>query len=392
MVGPPSHVAAGTALARGAMSTHRSPGNGGPAPVFCVIGAGHGGLAMAGHLGLMGFEVRIFNRHAARLEAIQLRGGIEMVGDEVDGFGPVALATDEIGAAMDGADVIMVVIPATGHEDVAERCAPHLKPNQIVVLNPGRTLGAVAFYQALLRAGGCTDGAIAETQTFLYASRVIGPGQARIFGIKNSVPLATLRAHRIPRCLAVVQKAFPQFVPGDNVFKTSFNNIGAVFHPAIMLLNTGWVEDPADFEFYFQGASQSTAKVLEKVDEERVAVAGALGWHAVTAREWLYLAYNAVGRTLREAMRGNPGYKGILAPKRMEMRYITEDVPCSLVPMSSLGKKFGVPTPMIDALITMASTMHEVDYFRRGRTVEKLGLADLSLKQLRALAIGQPTS
>jgi len=347
---------------------------------------------MAGHLGLMGFEVRIFNRHAARLEAIQLRGGIEMVGDEVDGFGPVALATDEIGAAMDGADVIMVVIPATGHEDVAERCAPHLKPNQIVVLNPGRTLGAVAFYQALLRAGGCTDGAIAETQTFLYASRVIGPGQARIFGIKNSVPLATLRAHRIPRCLAVVQKAFPQFVPGDNVFKTSFNNIGAVFHPAIMLLNTGWVEDPADFEFYFQGASQSTAKVLEKVDEERVAVAGALGWHAVTAREWLYLAYNAVGRTLREAMRGNPGYKGILAPKRMEMRYITEDVPCSLVPMSSLGKKFGVPTPMIDALITMASTMHEVDYFRRGRTVEKLGLADLSLKQLRALAIGQPTS
>lgn len=374
------------------MDPHGSSGNSVSPPVFCVLGAGHGGLAMAGHLGLMGFEVRIFNRNAARLEAIRLRGGIEMVGDEVDGFGRVALATDDIAAALDGADVIMVVIPATGHEEVAQLCAPHLKQNQIVVLNPGRTLGAVAFYQALARAGGCADGIIAETQTFLYASRVIGPGQARIFGIKNSVPLATLRAHRIPRCLAVIQQAFPQFVPGDNVFKTSFNNIGAVFHPAIMLLNTGWVEDPADFEFYLQGASPSTTKVLEKVDEERVAVAGALGWHAVTAREWLYLAYSAVGKTLREAMRANPGYKGIVAPKRMEMRYLTEDVPCSLVPMSSLGRKFGVPTPMIDALITMASAMHEVDYFRTGRTVEKLGLSDLNLKQLRALAIGQPAS
>jgi opine dehydrogenase len=373
------------------MRADGSSGAGSDRPVFCIIGAGHGGLAMAGHLGLMGFEVRIFNRHPARLEAVQLRGGIEVVGEQVDGFGRVALATDDIGKALDGSDVIMVVVPATAHEDVARLCAPHLKPEQIVVLNPGRTLGAVTFYQELLRAGCSADGIIAETHTFIYASRVIGPGQARIYGIKNSVPLATLRAHRIPRCLAVVQKAFPQFVPGDNVFKTSFNNIGAVFHPAIMLLNTGWVEDPADFEFYLQGASPSTTKVLEKVDEERVAVAGALGWHAVTAREWLYLAYSAAGKTLREAMRANPGYKGIIAPKRMEMRYITEDVPCSLVPMSSLGRKFGVPTPMIDSLITLASAMHDVDYFQAGRTVEKLGLADLSLKQLRALAIGQPT-
>ncbi len=361
-------------------------------PVFCVMGAGHGGMAMAGHLGLMGFETRLFNRSASRLEPVQARGGIDLAGEHINGFGPIVLATSDAGEALDGADVIMVVVPATAHEYIAEACAPHLKANQIVVLNPGRTFGAIAFHQTLRRTGCTLDIRVAETQTFLYASRVTGPAQARIFATKNSIPLATLRAHCIPDCLKIVHQAYPQFVPGDNVFKTSFNNVGAVFHPAIMMLNAGWVEDPQDFEFYYQGATPSVGRVLEALDTERVAVAGALGFHATTAREWLYYAYDAVGRDLREAMRANPGYRGIIAPHRTEMRYITEDIPCSLVPMSSIGRMFGVSVPLMESLITLASTMHETDYRGHGRTVERLGIADYDLKQLRLLAIGEHES
>lgn len=361
----------------------------GKRPVFCVMGAGHGGLAMAGHLGLMGFEVRLFSRSFARVASVRMRGGVDVTGDEVDGFGKVVLATDNAAEALDGVDVVMVVVPATGHENVAQICAPHLKAGQIVVLNPGRTMGALAFYQALKREECETSVMIAETQTFLYASRITGPAQVHIFRVKNSIPLATLRAHKIPECLAVIRKAFPQFVPGDSVFKTSFNNIGAVFHPAIMLLNTGWVEDVSDFEFYHQGVTPSVARILEAIDAERVAVAGAMGFHAMTAREWLYYAYDAVGRDLREAMRANLGYRGILAPHRTEMRYITEDIPCSLVPIASLGKKFGIPTPVIDSLVTLACAMHERDYYAEGRTVESLGIADADLKFLRMLAIGE---
>jgi opine dehydrogenase len=353
------------------------------------MGAGHGGLAMAGHLGLMGFEVRLYNRTRARLGAVITRGGIQVDGEEVSGFGPVSAASDHAGDLLQGVDVIMVVAPATAHPFMAEQCAPHLRDGQTVVLNPGRTFGALEFVQTL-RARGCTaDVTVAEAQTFIYASRVVGPGQAKIFRVKNSLPLATVRAHRIPECLKLVRTAFPQFVPGDSVFKTSFNNIGAVFHPALMLLNTGWVEDPADFEFYFQGTTPSVANVLEALDAERVAVAAALGFQALTAREWLYLAYDAVGRDLHQAIHANPGYRGILAPHRMEMRYLTEDVPCSLVPMSSVGKQFGVQTLVMDAFITLASAMHGRDYRALGRTTERLGIAGLTLKQLRLLAIGE---
>jgi len=357
--------------------------------VFCVMGAGNGGLAMAGHLGLMGFDVRLYNRTPARIEAVRARGGIDLEGEEADGFGPVTLATSEAGEAIRGADVIMIVVPATAHEGLIETCRPHLAAGQTVILNPGRTFGAISFFQGLRRLGCQVDVTIAEAQTFLYASRVTGPAQARIFRIKNSVPLATVRAHQIPECLAAVREAFPQFIAGDSVFKTSFNNIGVVFHPAIMLLNAGWVEDANDFEFYYQGASPSVAQVLTKLDAERVAVAAALGFQAITAREWLYVAYDAVGKTLRDAMRANVGYRGILAPKRTEMRYVAEDVPCSLVPMSSIGRKFGVPVPVMDALIALASAMHDRDYRAEGRTVEKLGIAGLDLRQIRLLAIGE---
>jgi opine dehydrogenase len=54
-------------------------------PSFCVLGAGPGGLAMAGHLALMGFGVNLYNRTEERLWPVQQRGGIELIG-EVEGF------------------------------------------------------------------------------------------------------------------------------------------------------------------------------------------------------------------------------------------------------------------------------------------------------------------
>ncbi|MBE9565631.1 MAG: hypothetical protein IMF16_02650, partial [Proteobacteria bacterium] len=53
---------------------------------FAVLGAGHGGMAMAGHLGIMGFRVNLFNRTPARLEPIKRRGAIEVIahdGEEI---------------------------------------------------------------------------------------------------------------------------------------------------------------------------------------------------------------------------------------------------------------------------------------------------------------------
>jgi len=357
-------------------------------PIFCILGAGHGGMAMAGHLGILGFEVNLYNRSQERIGPILARGGVEIEG-AVSGFGKVKRASSDIQEVLKNADVIMVVVPATAHRFMAEQCAPHLKNGQIVVLNPGRTFGALEFKQ-VLRQEGCTANVlVAEAQTFIYASRAMGPGQAKIFRIKNSIPVASIQAYQIPEVLKKLRRAFPQFVPGDNIFKTSFDNIGAVFHPAVSILNTGWIEDDSEFQFYTQGVSRSVSTVLERLDAERVAVAAAIGIKATTAREWLYLAYDATGRDLYSAMQANPGYRGIMAPTSLDVRYIIEDVPMSLVPIASLGDMLGVPTPTIKAVIHLASTIQGVDYWAEGRTVERLGIAGMSIKELRLLAIGE---
>jgi opine dehydrogenase len=357
-------------------------------PRIAVLGAGHGGLAMAGHLALMGFDVHLFNRGEQRLWGVKSTGGIELEG-EVEGFGPVPVATTDIRKALEGVDLIMVVVPAVGHRYMAEKCAPHLRDGQMVVLHPGRTFGAIEFKQTLNRCGVTADVVIAEAQTFLYASRAIGPGQVRVFSIKNSIPVASVRAHLIPQVVSRLRVAYPQFVPGDNVFKTSFDNIGSIFHPVLCVLNAGWIEHESDFQFYVDGVTPSVATLLERVDAERIQVAAALGIRAVTAREWLYLAYSAAGRDLYRAMRAYPGYRGILAPHTLQMRYLNEDVPCSLVPMVSVGAKLGIATPTMSAVIHMAEALNQCDYWADGRTVEQLGLENMSLRELRLLAIGE---
>lgn len=370
---------------------HETPVPNGKVPAFCVLGAGHGGMAMAGHIALMGFPVNLYNRTDERIWAVQQRGGVDLQG-EVEGFGPLNIVTSDIAEAIKDVDVLMVVVPASGHRFMAEVCAPHLKDGQIVVLNPGRTFGAIEFKQVLKEKACSADVIIAEAQTLIYASRVTNPGQAKIFRIKNSVPVASIPAYRIPDVLKAVRPAFPQFAPGTNVFRTSFDNIGAVFHPTITLLNAGWIEDKRDFEFYVQGASPSVCQVLERLDAERVAVAEALGINSITAREWLYRAYDATGRNLYEAMLANVGYRGLLAPNNLNVRYLNEDVPMSLVPVASLGEMLDVPTPTIRGMIHLASIISGVDYWAEGRTMEKLGLSGMSVRNLRLLGIGEEAS
>jgi opine dehydrogenase len=306
----------------------------------------------------------------------------------IEGFGEVELATCDIDAAIEGANVVMVAVPAMGHRHIAKLCAPYLKRNQIVVLNPGRTFGALEFLRVLMQDGLTHTPTVAEAQTFIYVSRHTDFAHARIMQVKNSVPLAAIPAHKTPEVLETVRKALPEFVAATNVLETSLDNIGAIFHPTLTILNASRIESThGDFEYYLEGVSPSTAKIVESADMERVALGTALGVHLHTAREWLYLAYASAGRTLYDAIQATPGYKGVRAPSTLTHRYILEDVPMSLVPMASMGKMLGVKTPTLNALIHMASTIHARNFWSEGRTVEKLGLSGMSVEDIRMLAV-----
>jgi opine dehydrogenase len=352
---------------------------------YTVIGAGHGGKAMAAHLSLMGFTVTLWNRTIEHVEIIKKRGGIELEGIEggPHGFGKIALVTSDIAEALKDSEMIMVVVPSSAHTDIAKVTAPHLKDGQTIVLHPGRTCGALEFEKALHDNGCTADVTIAEAETFIYASRSDGPAQARIFRIKEAVPLAALPAIRTADVLQKIKEAYPQFIDGVNVLHTGLNNMGAIFHPALTLLNAGWIEAThGDYQFYIDGVTPSVARMLEVLDRERVTVASSLGLRARTAMEWLQMAYDTTGEDLYEAIHNQPGYYGIKAPSTLSHRYIFEDVPMSLVPIASLGERYGVSVRGMESIIRVACIVHRTDYWRRGRTVEKLGIGGLSVSEL----------
>lgn len=361
-----------------------------PDSTVAVIGAGNGGQAMAGFLALRGFGVNLWNRSEDKVKALNQIGGIILEG-QVGGFAQPNVITSDIGEAVHEAKVIMVTVPASGHRDVAARMAPWLSDGQIVVLNPGRTGGALEFRQSLLKNQCNCDVTIAEAGTFIYASRTVAPGVSHIYSIKHRVPVAALPATRTMEVVRVLRRAYPQFIPAESVLFTSFDNIGAIFHPLPVMLNAGRIESNLTYEHYKEGITPSIARALEVLDNERLAIAKAFGVRARSALGWMNQTYGVKAPCLYEAVQQNPGYEGISAPTGLNHRYIFEDIPFSLIPLASFAKIAGVKVPVMESAISLASALRGVDYRAAGRCTETMGIAGMDVSSILNLVLGGDT-
>lgn len=352
---------------------------------FAVLGAGNGGQAIAAYLALQGYRVNLYNRTDSKLDPIKKEGGIYLSG-VFEGFGKLNRVTSNIKRAIENVEVILVVTPAVAHKFLARELSNYLQDGQVIVLNPGRTGGALEFQNTLKNNGCKADVIISEAQTFIYASRVVGPAKAKIYGVKNKVAIAAFPSIRTREVVDILFPAFPQFSPVENVLKTSLDNIGAIFHPAPTLMNMARIESTGgDFTYYQQGITPSVAKILEKIDQERMEVAYALEIEPTSANDWLRMAYGVRGKTLYELLQNNLQYHGIGAPDTINHRYIFEDVPMSLVPIASLGEMLGVKTPTINIIVNLANVVLEQDFWKTGRNVETLGLEGLSVSEIKSL-------
>jgi opine dehydrogenase len=150
-----------------------------------------------------------------------------------------------------------------------------------------------------------------------------------------------------------------------------------------VLLNAGWIEATGgDFRFYTDGTSPSVARAIEALDADRLAVVAALGLPAVEAIEWDRRLYGLTGATVYELNQLSWVHRDIRAPDSLRTRYLTEDVPFGLVPIASIGHELGVPTPVIDLFVDLASTLLGEDLRAGARTAASLGLGGLDAGQM----------
>jgi opine dehydrogenase len=231
------------------------------------------------------------------------------------------------------------------------------------------------FRNTLLQCGIKKRIYLAEAQTFLFVSRALDK-TVRISGIKNSVPVAALPSCDTDKVVSVLHRVHESFEKANNVLETSLGNIGAIFHPSTMLFNIGRIESNREFSYYYEGITPQIARFLERVDKERQSIARKLKTNTFSACQWLKRAYSAQGDSLYELIQDNGKYRGVGSPTSLLHRYILEDIPTGLVPMSSIAHHLGILTPVIDHVVGICSQLYGTDFRKIGRTVDSLGLAN----------------
>jgi len=341
--------------------------------------------------------VAMYNRSAEPLRPVAEQGGIRYSGVFDAGFAPVARCSTRLGDLIGEADVILVCTTASAHEGLASAMAPYLKPTQPIVLNPGGLLGSVAFSRALRRAGYRGGITIGETGTLTYICRKTDPGSVHVTSALADVPFAAFPGRATAGLVARVRDLLPALDPQAHVLAAGFANVNAILHPPGMLLAAAWIEHSAgDFCFYYDAATPAVGRLLAALDAERVAVARA--WH-VSVPSFLDL-FARIGSTTREAaasgdhrraLQESAPNRHIKAPPSLDHRYLHEDIPFGLLPLADLGRAAGVPTPVMDAVVTLGSLLGQRDYRAEARTLEALGFAGLPPHEVvRALVEAAP--
>ena len=351
-----------------------------------VLGAGNGGCAAAADLSQRGFNVNLFESQEfeQNIKPITEKKGVQFDGVIGTGLAHPKKVTTNIREAIVDADLIMIVTPAFAHNILAKKIAPYLG-RQPVILNPGHTGGALSFAKCLKENGFTGPIRVGETMVLTYICRLVEPGNVKVFHVMKNLLFSAFPSRYTDELYKAFKELYPSIMRGKNVLETGLTYIGSIMHVPGMLLNAGWIEyAKGGFKFYFEGVTPSVARVVETLDEERLSIVEAAGLTPVPAMQWYYRqgCTPIETRSVYDAFQAGGPDQNLKAPNSLEHRYVIEEVNYGLVPMASIGRLLHVPTPNMDALIQIASTTNDRDFWTEGLTTEKLGIAGLSLQEL----------
>lgn len=350
---------------------------------IAVLGGGNGSYAAAGDLSGLGHEVSFWRRDREQLRPLMATRRLAL--KDFAGQREVELAsvTDDLGAALHGAELVLIPTPAFAQEDIAAALAPHLADGQVLFLPPG-TFGSVVMRRTLRRAGCAADVSIAETGTLPWLARKHGPTEVAITIRATRLPTGVFPACNAAHAFAVLQAAFPAVEPIEDALAGALMNAGPIIHPPLILMNAGPLEHFETWDIHNEGTQPSIRRVTDALDAERIAVREALGYtgehfplsdHYNNDR-WMY------GDAHNRLVDSGDWREHIVLT---EHRYMTEDIHYGLAFLVSVADWAGVPAPVATGLLALASAVCGKDLRRGRRTLESLGLAGLSRAEMAVL-------
>ena len=384
---------------------------------IAVLGAGAVGKATASDCALAGAKVRIWDTpgfaektlFGVKEKGIQLYGDqLNLYGFERSGFARFDRVTTDLAEAVQGAGIIIIPTPSVAHRKIFEQLIPALEDGMIVHIFPDN-YGSLLL-RKMMREAGCTKKVIiGGWSSAPYGCRVDIKGGVTLPRIRAYYRAITLRGAALP---TVDQEEFLEsskymgcmdaitngdgVLGGNTVMDTGFSNVNPVLHCPGTILGVGvmenwgviYGEEKNDFSIYSHAYCPSISRVQYAFYQEQCRLAEAIGVGIQHFEEKQFfsreniLGCEYMGMDYEIPFDQHDYIQYGTGPFTVHNRYITEDIPVGCHVYHELGKKFGVKTPVIDALINLANILVETDFYATGYTLEYLGIDNMTKESL----------
>jgi opine dehydrogenase len=352
-----------------------------------VLGGGHGCYAAAADAAEAGHSVRFWRRDADAFAPVLEAQAVTMT----DGRGrrdvPVALATTDIGAAMDGAELILSPLPGTAQEGLAAAMAPHLRDGQVVFIPPG-TFGSYLMAKQVRDTGNDADVAWGDAGTLPWLVRKQADGAARITTRAVRLPSGVFPARLSDHAFARIEQAFPATERRRDALDAALLNYGPIIHPPLILMNAGPLYHFDKWDIHNEGTQEVIRNVHEALDAERVAIREALGYGEPHFRLGDHYRRDPNGDTMYSVTSHDELVDSSDWREDIDLhthRYMLEDIALGLAFLVSVGDWAGVPCPVAKGLLAIGGAAVGKDFRATGRTMENIGLSGLSRDDMRRL-------
>jgi len=348
-----------------------------------IAGAGSIAFGTAALLFENGHDPMLWSPSGEGTKALSQGGKLTATGAIETAFTP-RLADGAETLARDN-DVLVIALPGYGHKTVMDALAPHVRSGQHVIVSSHMSLGAV-YLSGLLADRGVTAPVTAWGTTAITGRRQSGT-EVKVNTVRKLVDLCTVPEESSAEALELCTGLFgDRFQPRDGLLAISLSNLNPQNHMGIALGNMTRMERGETWS-QGQNVTPNVGRLLEALDEERLAIAEALGLKVRTIFEHFHLSFHvrvaSISEMNQEMHRQGNGGTG---PATADSRYVTEDVPYGLALTVALGDLTGRPAELHRAGIRIFSAMYGRDFFAENELLNALRLADTNLDDLRHAA------
>lgn len=356
---------------------------------IAVLGGGHGSYAAAADMADMGHNVRFWRRDRDAFGPVLNSQSLTLRDRKGTREVKLGLATDDPGEALRGAELVLMLLPATAQEGMVPILAEHLTDGQAVYLAPG-TFGSYLLAKRIRDAGNTADVAFGDAGTLPYLTRKQTDGTIAITTRAERLPSGIFPSRLSDHAFGLIKQAYPSVERRVDALDAALLNHGPMIHPPLILLNAGPIQHFETWDIHNEGTQPFIRAVADTLEAERIALREHFGYGDPHYPLIDHYNRGETGPTMYNPLAHDDLVDSDDWREDLDLqthRYMREDIQLGLVMIVSLAQWAGVPAPVAHGLVSIAGAGVGEDLMKTGRTVEALGIADMSDETLRKILV-----